>query len=309
MVVSVADAEPGPSTLFASRYLCWLATQRRVRTVLVLGAGGRWRDRLPAAVVLGADELDDWWAPRLWAHLPSRRGHRQLRWLRSMWWRARLRFGRARLVPASGPLPGSVARSLPRWMQRRTVAPTPPLVLAPSVETSSAHRSSVAGLGALCGRAGTDLWLRAVHALRQRDGCAVAVWHRSGPEDQDVHRVDHERWHLGLDEVVRLRPVDDDTGFALADASVLVLSARPGHDPFGELDGVPGGAWLLRTGQLPVVRFEDADVSTAAPEGATSVAVPYPDVEAMAVATSQVSGPDRAEVDRRLGELLVVGRR
>jgi hypothetical protein len=312
VVVSVADAEPGPSTLFASRFLDWLVAERRVRTLVVLGSGGELRERLVGhGTVIAADDLDDFWAARLWSHLPSRRGHRQLRWLRAAWWRIRLRLSPARLVPVAGPLPGPVARCLPRWMQERADHPEVPGTLAPHPSGEPAPPSaSVVGFGSLGGEDGIDLWLRAVHELAPADLEGGAVWFRTGVEDEPTEPVAHECWHLGLDDLVAGRPVDaGSTSFELADAGVLVACARPGHDPLGEVEAaVPGAAWLLRTGQVPVVHFVGHGLAAAQvsplPADVQATAVVYPDVVALAAAVRTAASPNRVQVEQRLDALL-----
>lgn len=315
VVVSVADAEPGPATLFASRFLDWLVAERRVRTLVVLGGGGELRERMAGhGVVIAHDDLDGFWAARLWSHLPSRRGHRQLRWLRAAWWRVRLRTSRARLVPVSGPLPDTVACCLPRWMRKRAAAPEVPGTLAPRPSGAPTATAAVAGVGSFGGDDGIDLWLRAVHELAEHGLDGEAVWFRTGADEQGAQPVAHECWHLGLDDLVATRPVDTrSTAYELADARVLVASARPPQGPLGEVEAaVPGATWLLRTGQLPVVHFvaPGAEEEPPLPAEVQAATVEYPDVVALAAAVRTVAPPPRTQVERQLDALLsTAGRR
>jgi hypothetical protein len=290
--------------LFASRLLSWLAVQPRWRPVLVLGDGaGAWRHRFAAAdVTIAADALDEWWGGRLRGRFSGRRGQGQLRAVRAAWWRLRLR--RARLVAASGPLPAEVAAHLPAWMRTRAAEPTLPEVLPPDLVVQGA---AVAG-GSNAGAHGIDLWLRAAHHLVGADGAPPLVWIETEAGQQPTHAVDHEIWHLGLDEHLELRPADPEaTPLEVADASVLVLPARPGADPLAPLgDHVPTAEWLVRTGQVPVVRFADDEhvLPGAGPE--VEVGVAYPDVVALADAVRAATPVPRDEVERRL-EVLLAG--
>lgn len=289
LVLTLADAEPGPATLFAARLLAWLGAEGRTRPMVVLGDGGAWRHRLEGhGPMVAGDALDEWWAARLRNRLPSRRGHRQLRWLRSAWWRLRLR--RASALALSGPLPPGVAAVLPARLRRLAEQPAVPPVVPPDpapAQPGPPPARAVVGIGPFDGSAGTDLWMRAVHELVRRGVPGPYVWYRTGPADERTAPVDHDLWHLGLDEVVELRRVGagDATGDALATCAVLLLAGRSGGAPLGALDAVDGGRWAVGSPHGRAVGFDAVDAGAGDLPGGTTV--PYPDVAALVTAAEQ----------------------
>lgn len=300
LVVSLADAQPGPATLVAARLLPF-ARQRGLRPVLVLGDLGTWRPRLEGhGPVISADRPDDYAAARFvrWTRAP--RGLRPLRWLRARWWR--LRLHRAGIVALSWPVPDIAARVLPPRLRARAEAPALPSVLPPAAAPGPA--GMVAGAGAPDGAAGADLWIRVVHELHGRGRRGPFVWFGIGPDD-DLRPLAHDRWHLGLEEVVELRPAarDDGTACEVLAAPVLLLAARPLADgPARAAARLPGFERWVDPGGPRAVGF--VGVEGGAGSAAAGVEVEYPDVRAAADAVEAALDAGPADLDLELERLL-----
>jgi hypothetical protein len=187
-------------------------------------------------------------------------------------------------------------------MQARAGAPVLPEVLPPG---GPGEGAAVAG-GTFDGADGIDLWLRAAHEVVGVEGAPPLVWFEAAATDEPGHAVEHERWHLGLDQQVQLRPVEPEaTPLQVADARVVVLPARPGADPLAPLGAqVPTAEWLVRTGQVPVVRFADPAHPLPGDGPKAEVAVEYPDVVAFADAVVRATPMGHDEVEGRLEALL-----
>jgi glycosyltransferase involved in cell wall biosynthesis len=300
LVVTLADAAPGPAPLVAARLLPWAAAQG-LRPVLVLGDVGAWRARLEGhGPVISADRPDDYAAARFlrWTRAP--RGLRPLRWLRARWWRLRLRG--AGIVALSGPLPEIAARVLPPHLRARSEAPALPGVLPPSCAADEG--AQVVGVGPLQGWAGADLWLRVVHELRARGWQGRFVW--VGVDwDDDPKPFDHECAHLGLHDVVERRGPDADDGTAVEvlAADLLLLSLRPGTGGLPQVEErLPGFALAGLAGAPPVVGFVGAGVDAAG--GADSHEVQFPDVAAAADEVERTLDRGPADIDAELAQLL-----
>ena len=312
LAVTAADSERTDANAFLERLLPVLVARRRVRPVLLLGRSGADDERLTGfGPVLRADDLDDWWGPRLVESLGWRRDHRQLRAFRARWWR--LRLWRAPLLVVSGPVPVTLTCTLRGARRAAAEAYRPDSIEQPGVpvtglpplpddEATSVAPPVVVGIGSFDGDAGIDLWLRTVHALESRGVDARFVWFRTGDEHERTDGVDHECWHLGLDDVDLVRPHDwFDLADQVAGASVLLLSARPGTAALAAFDEcIPGGDWSVRSGHVPIVGF--AGAVTGVDELTGARAVEFPDVDALAdevAATASREGADR----RRLAYL------
>ncbi|OWY63398.1 hypothetical protein B7486_53345 [cyanobacterium TDX16] len=299
LVVTLADAQPGPATLMASRLLPWAASVG-LRPVLVLGDLGPWRDRLDGhGPVISADQPDAYAAARFvrWTRSPT--GLRPLRWARLRWWRLRLR--RAGIVALSWPIPDIAARALPPRLRDRAQQPALPAVLPP-VPTS--RGALVAGVGPLEGWAGADLWLRAVHELHRRRRVGPFRWVGVGWDD-DSKPFDHDRTHLGLDDVVERRGPDaaDGTACEVLDADLLLLAVRPGEEGVSRLAReLPGLELAVLPGAPPVVGFVGVDGGAA--DSADGRIVDYPDVGAAADEVEAVLARGPMPVDHLLEQLL-----
>lgn len=276
--------------------------------MLVLGDVGAWRDRLVGhGPIISADRPDDYAAARFvrWTRAP--RGLRPLRWLRARWWRFRLRG--AALVALSWPVPEIAARVLPEALRRRAERPEVPAVLPPVVGGPGSGRGGVVGVGPVQGWAGADLWLRVVHELRTRGHRGPYTWIGVGWDDE-VRPFDHERWHLGLDEVVERRGPEapDGTACEALGAEVLVLSARPGAGGLPALaESLPALELAALPGAPPVVGF--AGVAAGAGACADGHEVRYPDVAAVADEVERVLRRGPVDLDVELAQLLAGARR
>jgi hypothetical protein len=296
--VTLADAQPGPATLLASRLLPWAASQG-LRPVLVLGDLGPWRHRLEGhGPVISADRPDDYAAARLvrWTRAPK--GLRPLRWARLRWWRLRLR--RAGIVALSWPVPEIAAGALPPALRVRAERPSLPAVLPPGRPAGGV----VAGAGPLDGWAGADLWLRVVHELHRRGRSGPFRWIGVGWDD-DRRPFDHDCSHLGLGDVVERRGPEaaDGTACEVLDADLVLLTVRPGEDALDRLaDGLPGLQLARLAGSPPVVGF--AGVEDGAAVCADGHPVGYPDVAAAADAVEAVLDRGALEVDGALARLV-----
>jgi hypothetical protein len=302
LVVTLADAEPGPATLVATRLLPWAASEG-LRPVLVLGDLGPWRERLEGPwTVISADRPDDYAAARFVRWTKAPRGFRPLRWLRARWWRLRLRG--AGIVALSGPLPEIAARALPPALRLQAATPSVPSVLPPGAGVQGGGGCSVVGVGPLQGWAGADLWLRVVHELTSRGHQGPFTWIGVGWDD-DVKPFDHERWHLGLDEVVERRGPEapDGTACEVLSADVVLLSMRPGAGGFTTLaEALPAVELATLPGAPPVVGF--AGVAAGAAACADGHEVTYPDVLAVADEVERLLRRGPAVVDHEVEQWL-----
>jgi hypothetical protein len=280
IVLTLADARPGPAALLARRLLPWLVAQG-VEPVLLLGDGGGWRPRLVGfGPVVAADAPDAWWAARLHRRLGLPRGLRVLRSLRFAWWRARLRG--APLLALSGPLHPLAEAALPRRARVPACAPRLPDVFPAAVQATN----EVVGVGALDEAAGADLWIRVVHELHRRGVQGPFVWFDTGG-GSCAAAFEHDRRHLGLTGVTEVRDVEsgDDEVDALLDGACLLLTARPAAGD-GGLPGtaLPGVGRALCAGAMPVVSFAGSPSGSLIP----AAEVPFPDVVALADAIESV---------------------
>lgn len=157
------------------------------------------------------------------------------------------------------------------------------------------------GVGPLDASSGMDVWLRVVHAVRASCPDVSALWLRAEGEHADPRVLDaiaHERWHLGLDDVIELVEPERREALAIAPGAgtVVTVTERP---PVGGTAG-DDVSWatavtFARAAGAKVIGFRGAGVP--APdhhEGVEVELIDYPDVGALAAAATSalaVAGP------------------
>ena len=163
------------------------------------------------------------------------------------------------------------------------------------------------GVGPLDASSGIDVWLRVVHAVRATAPDVSALWLRAEGEPADERFLDaitHERWHLGLDDVIEFVEPQRRDALAVAPtatATVVTVTQRP---PVGG-GAVDSGSWatavtFARAAGAKVVGFRGAGAPAPdAREGVEVELIDYPDAAALAAASTAALGVAGPLVTRR----------